>query len=266
MPQCLTHSQKSNVVHARTATLLMAVFLLGGFAPARFAMATPLQINWITQYGNESVQTTNVSTDPRMIANISNSLMTAAPSYLNGSLYLQRRSEFTTNFQSLNGIAEVSQDWLRPDRVSISGPAVVVAAVPESFYPGAASLLTGLGWTSLGDTITLGYVDGVTQLSLFAGLVDSGPVQISGSGVNGLRDNSNITITSDYFFFENASAISPSTLAQLQSVSVPEPSSFALASFGFASLAAWTWRRRNPTLTPSPALPARTLRSSARGF
>ena len=54
--------------------------------------AAPLEVSWLTQYGGESLQTVNLPTAPRMIANISNSLMTAAPSYLDDAIYLQRRA------------------------------------------------------------------------------------------------------------------------------------------------------------------------------
>src|SRR5690606_3612063 len=98
--------------------------------------------------------------------NISNSLMTVAPSYLEGATYLQRR---TSPWEGVD--PELSNEWLRPDRVSLSKPAVAIVAVREPFYPGAGNLLTSLGWTALGDTITLNYVADPAQLTLYAGLV-----------------------------------------------------------------------------------------------
>jgi hypothetical protein len=218
------------------ATLLSAANLLHD-QPVR---AAPLEVDWLIQYGNETIQTVELSTQPRMLRNISNSLMTAAPSYLNDSIYLQRRSDFINLYPELNGIGETSQEWLRPDRVTISQPAVVVAAVREDDYPGAGALLESLGWTALGQTITLGYVAGVANLELYAGLVNAGPVQISGAGVNDLRVAGVDDVTSsDYFFFQSSSAFSPDMLGKLNSVSVPEPNSLLLAALASLGLAIW---------------------------
>ena len=111
--------------------LLSAVFLSHDQA----LQAHSLEVSWLTQYGGESLQTVNLPTAPWMIANISNSLMTAAPSYLDDAIYLQRRSNFTSNYTQYNGIGETSQEWLRADRVSINQEAVVVVAVRESVFP-----------------------------------------------------------------------------------------------------------------------------------
>ena len=216
------------------------------------------EVNWLTQYGNETIQTTDLSTQPRILRNISNSLMTSAPSYLNGSIYLQRRSDFVNLYPQLVGIGEMSQEWLRPDRVTISEPAVVVAAVREGDYPGAGALLEGLGWTPLGQTITLGYVAGVANLQLYACLVDAGPVQISGAGVNDLRiAGVNDVTSSDFFFFQSSSAFSSGVLAELNLVSVPEPSSQLLAALAFLGVAIWSRQRgirhaqtKSPRLSP----------------
>ncbi len=219
------------------ATLLSAASLFHD----RSLHAAPLEVNWLTQYGNETLQTADLSTQPRMLRNISNSLMTAAPSYLNDSIYLQRRSNFTNLYPELNGIGETSQQWLHADRVTVSEPAVVVAAVRESVFPGAGALLTSLGWTALGQTITMGYYAGAADLQLYAGLVDAGPVQISGAGVDDLRiagvDEVN---ASDYFFFQSLNAFSPELLSELQSVSVPEPHGFVLAGLGSLGLATFS--------------------------
>ena len=147
----------------------------------RRCQAPQLEVSWLTQYGGESLQTVNLPTAPRIIANISNSLMTAAPSYLDDAIYLQRRSNFTSNYTQYNGIGETSQEWLRADRVSINQEAVVVVAVRESVFPGAGEFLTGLGWTAIGQTITMGYNTAPANLQLYAGLVDAGLVQISGA-------------------------------------------------------------------------------------
>lgn len=205
-------------------------------AAVRPAGAASISVSFITQYCNETIQTTDLSTDPRMLRNISNSLMTAAPSYLDESIYMQRRSNFTDLCPELNGIGETSSEWLRANRVTVSEPAVVIAAVREQFYPGAGALLTSLGWTPLGDTITLNYVSGVADIPLYAGLIPAGAVQISGSGVNQLRNGGDENTASHYFFFQDASALPPEVLSQLQVVSVPEPSMAALLAIGMATL------------------------------
>ena len=89
-----------------------------------------------------------------MLRNISNSLMIGAPAYLDDSIYLQRRTNFTDLCPELDGIAELAQEWLRPNRVSLSKEAVVIVAVREEFYPGAGAALSQLGWTPLVDSIS----------------------------------------------------------------------------------------------------------------
>jgi hypothetical protein len=223
----------------RSTQLIVAVVLTVIFLSARLTQAGTLQVNWLTQYGNESIQTANLATQPRMLTNISNSLMTAAPSFLDGSNYLQRRSDFVNNYQQYYGIGETSQEWLRANRVTISQPAVVIVAVREDYYPGAGALLDSLGWTSLSQTITLNYYIGAAQLSLYAGLVDAGPVQISGAGVDQLRIGGvDVNSSSDYFFFQNENAFSPTTIAELKVVTVPETSTIVLASLGAVGMLA----------------------------
>jgi len=200
------------------------------------ARAATVQVDWITRYCNETIQTADLSGQPRMLRNISNSLMTAAPAYLDDAVYLQRRQNFTDLCPELNGIGETSSEWLRHDRVTLSADAVVVAAVREDFYPGSQALLESLGWRPLGETITLGYVDGIGHLPLYAGLIRSGDAKLSGTQVNALRNGGNITTASHYFFFQDANAFAPEVLANLKLVSVPEPHSIALgllACFGF---------------------------------
>ena len=228
----------------RTNVLLAAAVLFANLPWAR-AEPVPITASWITRYGNESIQTTDLSTQPRMLRNISNSLMTAAPSFLDDSIYLQRRTNFVSLFPELNGIGETSQEWLRPNRVNISGAGVVVAAVREGEYPGGGALLTGLGWTPLNQTITMNYVAGTAHLALYAGLVNVGPVNISGSGVDQFRSSdSDETNWSHYFFFQNSAAFPPATLAQLNVVSVPEPSTIALMGMGTILIAARFASRR----------------------
>ncbi|CAK9052771.1 Na(+)/H(+) antiporter [Durusdinium trenchii] len=187
------------------------------------ACAVALELSFITQYCNEQISTVDASTDTRMLQNISNSLMTDEPAFLDDALFLRRRTD-NNLCPELEGISELSQEWLRPNRVSISEAAVVVAAVREDLYPGAASLLTGLGWTALGETITLGYVDGVADIPLYAGFVPAGPVALLGEGVNDLSTVSIHPPPSHYFFFQDPAAFEPETLALLQTVAVPEPS------------------------------------------
>jgi hypothetical protein len=235
----------------RFKQLIVAIVLTVVLLKAGLTQAETLQVNWLTQYGNESIQTANLATQPRMLTNISNSLMTAAPSFLDGSTYLQRRSDFVNNYQQYYGIGETSQEWLRENRVTISQPAVVIAAVREDYYPGAGALLDSLGWTSLGQTITLNYYIGAAQLSLYAGLVDAGPVWISGAGVDQLRISGvDVNSSSDYFFFQNESAFPPASLADLKVVSVPETSAIVLASLGAIGLMALGRRVHSPTFVP----------------
>ncbi len=213
--------------------VVVALLALLNSSAAVITSGAPLEVDWLVQYGNETLQTAHIASQPRMIRNISNSLMTAAPSYLDGSIFLQRRSDFVNLYPELNGIGETSQEWLRAGRVTLNQSAVVVAAMREDEYPGAGSLLTSLGWHALGDTITLGYNSGVAHLALYAGLVDAGPVDISGAGVNDLRISGvDVNVSSDYFFFQSADAFSPTVLAQLQSVSVPEPAGFVQVGIG----------------------------------
>ncbi|HEY1600094.1 MAG TPA: hypothetical protein VGG64_10855 [Pirellulales bacterium] len=222
---------------------LLTAWVFGLLSQA--VVAVPLEVDWITQYGNETLQTATLSPAPRMLRNISNSLMTAAPNYLDGSIYLQRRTDYVDNYRELAGIGETAQDWLRPNRVTISESAVVLVAVRDADYPGAGSLLTSLGWTSLGDTITMGYYSGAVQLSLYAGLVDAGPVQISGAGVNDLRFAGLDTESpANYFFFQSYNAFSAETLADLRNVSVPEPATLSLASLAFLLLVCEARRQR----------------------
>lgn len=204
----------------RTRTLL-AFLTFVPFALAQVAGAASLDVDFITRYCNEEIQTAILASQPRMQRNISNSLMTAAPSYLDQSVYLQRRSNMDLCPQ-LIGIGEISTDWLRPDRVSVSGPAVVIAAVSEQLYPGAGALLSSLGWTPLNDTIRLNYVVGATNLPLYAGLVPAGAVSISGSGVNALLVQGSQVPANHFFFFQDAAAMPPEILAQLQVVPEPE--------------------------------------------
>ncbi len=213
-----------------TFAVLTPMVITGGIT--RVAGAASLEVTFITQYCNETIQTTDLSTDPRMLRNISNSLMTAAPDYLDESIYMQRRSNFTDFCPELNGIGETSSEWLRANRITVSEPAIVIAAVREQFYPGAGALLTSLGWTPLGDTITLNYVSGVANVPLYAGLIPAGEVQISGSGVNLLRNGGDENTASHYFFFQDSSALPPEVLAQLQVVSVPEPDMSVLLLIG----------------------------------
>ena len=214
------------------------------------AIADPLEVDWITQYYNELLNTAHLADPPKMLRNIQNSLMTSAPSVLEGAIYLERR---TYAWSGLEGIAELSEDWLRADRVSLSKSAVAVVAVREPFYPGAGSLLSSLGWTPLDESITLAYYEDPAQLVLYAGLVNAGPVDISGAGVVDLLDE-NVANSSPhfYFFFQDAAAFSPETLAQLQSVSVPEPGTFVLCGVGAIVLAGVSRRsaRSPPRATP----------------
>lgn len=191
------------------------------------APAQALELSFITQYCNEQISTVDTSTDTRMLQNISNSLMTAEPAFLDDALFLRRRTD-NNLCPELEGISELSREWLRPNRVTISEAAVVVAAVREDFYPGAASLLTGLGWTALGETITLDYVDGVADIPLYAGLVPAGPVALLGEGVNDLGTVFIHPPPSHYFLFQDPATFEPETLAMLQTVAVPEPSTIAL--------------------------------------
>lgn len=208
----------------------------------QYAQSDELQLTFITQYCNEAIATADIDADPRMLRNISNSLMTEAPDYLDGAIYLQRRSNMVNLCPELDGIGEVSQDWLRDNRVSVSKEAVVVAAVREEYYPGAGALLTGLGWTPLNETITLNYVAGVAQLPLYAGLVPPGPVGISGSGVNDLNIVPDEGISSHYFFFQETGSFAPEVLSQLQTV--PEPGSMAIVwSAVLSVLPLWLSRR-----------------------
>lgn len=214
--------------------------LWAGIVTASFASlapAAPLDATWITQYCNETIQVANLASQPRMLRNISNSLMTSAPDFLDGAIYLQRRNNFTARCPELDGIGEQSQEWLRPNRVSLSDDAVVIVAVRESFYPGAGALLSGLGWTPTGETISLAYVGDPAQLTLYAGLVSAGPVRISGAGVDDLLDE-NIANTSEhhYFFFQELSAIPPELAGQLNVVMVPEPSGLVLLGLGAMTL------------------------------
>ena len=90
----------------------------------------------------------------------------------------------------------------------------------------------------------MGYVAGVANLQLYAGLVDAGPVQISGAGVNDLRVAGVDGVTSsDYFFFQSTRAFSPDVLGNLKSVSVPEPHSRLLATLACLGLARWSRNR-----------------------
>jgi hypothetical protein len=166
-----------------------------------------------------------------MLRNIQGSLMTAAPSYLDDSIFLRRRTNENL-CPELIGIGETSQQWLRSDRVSVSQSAVIIAAASDQFFPGAGSLLTGLGWMSLGDTIRLNYNAGPLNIPLYAGLIPPGAVNISGSGVTQLRTGGDEAQASLYFFFQDASALPPEIVAQLQVVSVPEPSTAVLLGLG----------------------------------
>lgn len=212
------------------------------FALAGAARAASIDVDFITRYCNEEIETAVLASQPRMQRNIENSLMTAAPSYLDNSVYIQRRSNMNL-CPELIGIGEISTDWLRPDRVTVSGPAVVVAAVSEQMYPGSGALLASLGWTPLGDTIRLGYVVGPTDIPLYAGLIPAGAVHISGSGVNALLVEGSPVPANHFFFFQDAAAMPPEILSQLQVVSVPEPSMGILLMIG-ASLLLVTRRSR----------------------
>lgn len=194
------------------------------------AYAQDLELAFITQYCNEQIGTVDTGTDTRMLQNISNSLMTDEPDFLNNAIFLRRRTDHNL-CPELEGIGELSQEWLRPNRVTLSEDAVVVAAVRENRYPGAESLLTGLGWTLLPETITIDYSSGALDLPLYAGLLPAGPVSISGAGVNDLGIVSAPGAPhSHYFFFQETSAFSPQTLAQFEVV--PEPGTFFLLACG----------------------------------
>lgn len=208
----------------RLSTLAVIVLIMQSF-PTQSARSEVLQLEFITQFCNEAIATADIASDPRMLRNISNSLMTDAPSFLDQAIYLQRRTGFNL-CPELTGIGEVSEEWLRPNRVSLSKDAVVIAAVREDLYAGAAALLFGSSWTALGETITLDYVEGVADIPLYSGLVPAGPVSISGSSVNQLGINPEIAHASHYFFFQETDAFSPEILAQLQTV--PEPGSLIL--------------------------------------
>ncbi|HEY4307904.1 MAG TPA: PEP-CTERM sorting domain-containing protein [Pirellulales bacterium] len=216
--------------------LLFLLITLGG---GRAAHAVPFTVSWLTHYGNESIETAHLSEQPRMLHNISNSLMTAAPSFLDGSIYLQRRSEFTTNYTELNGIGETSEEWLRSNRVTISTSAVVITAVREDTNPGAGALLTSLGWTPLDQTITLAYYSGTAHLDLYAGLVNAGQVDLQGAGVNDLRIGT--LPSSIYYFFQSPSVFSPELLSEFKLV--PEPGTLVLAATGVLLFAAARRRR-----------------------
>ncbi len=216
-------------MHKNQAAFAVTMILLSLKLPA--ALSQDLALNYITQYCNESIETVNIASDERLLTDISNSLMTAEPIYLNEAIYLTRRTNFVNLCPELDGIGEVSHEWLRPNRVTLSEDAVVVAAVRENRYPGAESLLTGLGWTLLPDTITIDYSSGALDLPLYAGLLPAGPVNISGAGVNNLGIVSAPGAPhSHYFFFQETSAFSPQTLAQFELV--PEPGTFLLLACG----------------------------------
>lgn len=200
------------------------------------AYADPLVVDWLTQYCNEDIQTVDLSTNSRMLRNISNSLMIAAPEYLDDAIYLQRRSEFFSRCPELEGIGEPSSEWLRSDRVSVSDAAIVVAAVREDIFPGAEELLTELGWTPLSATITLDYVTGDALIPLYAGLIPAGSVHISGAGVNALRTDPDPRESSHYFLFLETSALPAEQFARLNSVAIPEASVLVLTGVGWMSL------------------------------
>jgi hypothetical protein len=203
-----------------------------------------LQLSFITQYCNETIQTADPETDPRMLRDISNSLMTDAPAYLDDALYGQRRTNFVNLCPDLDGIGETSQEWIGQNRYNLSEEAVVIAAVREDVFDGAQDLLTALGWTLLEDTITMDYVAGVADIPLYAGLLPEGPVSLSGAGVAELNLLApNPAPQSLYFFFQETSAFSPDTLDQLQTV--PEPGTWALLSTALACcVPPWLIRRK----------------------
>lgn len=200
--------------------------------------ADPLTLEWVTQYCNETIQTADLSTNPRMLRNIMNSLMTSAPVFLDGALYLQRRTEFVNRCPDLEGIGEPSAEWLRPDRVSISGNAIVLAAVREDLFPGSSDVLTGLGWIPYGGSITLGYVDGPLEIPLYAGLIPAGSVHLAGSEINSLRNGGDSREASMYFYFLPTDAVPPQHLAQFNSVAVPEPDGLILGAAALCALIA----------------------------
>jgi hypothetical protein len=211
--------------------ILSMLVLLG---PVGLSEST--EVTWITRYCNEEIQVAQLGDDPRMIRNISNSLMIEAPAFLNGSTYLQRRSD-TNLCPDWAGIAELSTEWLRPNRVDLATPAVIVVAVNEQAYPTAGSLLLSQNWTALNSQVLIDYYEAPRQLTLYAGLVPAGPVSITGNIINDLdplQDEG--TRGSHYFFFQESTAFSPETVAQFQSVAVPEPSTLALASIGSLAL------------------------------
>ena len=94
----------------------------------------------------------------------------------------------------------------------------------------APALLAGLGWTSLGDSITVDYYAGAAPLSLYAGLVGAGSVHISGADVEALRTGGDENTSSVYYFFLDPAALPPQVRAQLQSV--PEPSTLLMLAVG----------------------------------
>lgn len=226
-------------VSFRTVIVIAVLFEL---APA--ARSAPLQVDWITQYCNESIQSVDLAQDSRMIRNISNSYMTQAPSFLDGATYLQRRSD-TNLCPDLAGIAELSMEWLRPDRVSLSAPAVVVVAVNELSYPNAGALLKDVHWSALDSQIHIEYNEAPRDLKLYAGLVPAGSVDITGSFFNEIVPLEGVGARSSfYFFFQPTTAFSPETLAELQTVAVPEPTALALIGIGAFALITFAARHR----------------------
>ena len=202
---------------------LLAVLI--GLVPFGSAMATGIQVEWVTRYGTDETHGEEIKTIlsgipdtyVRMWRNISNSALRYHPPELLGATYLQRRTNWNLNPQ-YEGIGELFTDWLGENRVRVAEECTVVVGI-RGDTPAQRSTLISEGWFDLHETMGIQNYNNPDPLGdrfdLFARNIPAGIVSVPTAAIPLHASDDSLHIV---FMFQ----------ARDQFPQVPEPSTLVL--------------------------------------